>query len=227
MYEEMGVDHVMCMDLHNDSIRGFFSPKIPVENLMPVPVAAAYFNEELGGGNEKITVVASHEGQVTRAAIFRKVLQRLSGKDVEFAFITKNRLRRGETKYTPQVVGKVEGRKCIIVDDLVNTGTTLESNVEKLADLGADSVHAWATHGVFGPTEEYSSGVLRKISNMKNLEYLLISNSVKYEGSLPSKIRQLNVAPLLAEAIARSFHHQSVSEILNLDDTIEERYDSR
>jgi len=229
MYEEMGVDHVMCMDLHNDSIRGFFSPKIPVENLMPVPVAAAYFNEELGGSSsdEKITVVASHEGQVTRAAIFRNVLQRLSGKDIEFAFITKNRQRRGETKYTPQVVGKVEGRKCIIVDDLVNTGTTLESNVQKLADLGADSIHAWATHGVFGPTAKYSGRVLEKIGNMKHLDYLLISNSVKYDGSLPSKIRQLNVAPLLAEAIARSFHNQSVSGILNLDETMEERYDSR
>jgi len=227
VYEEMGVDHVMCMDLHNDSIRGFFSPKTPVENLMPVPVAAAYFNEEFGNnGDEKITVVASHEGQVTRAAIFRNVLKRLSGKDIEFAFITKNRLRRGETKYTPQVVGNVEGRKCIIVDDLVNTGTTLESNVQKLADLGAESIHAWATHGVFGP-DEYSSKVLKKIEGMESLDYLLISNSVKYEGSLPMKIRQLNVAPLLAEAIARSFHNQSVSGILNLDETIEERYDSR
>jgi len=229
MYEEMGVDHVMCMDLHNDSIRGFFSPKVPVENLMPVPVAAAYFNEELGASDkdQKITVVASHEGQVTRAAIFRNVLQRLSGKDIEFAFITKNRQTRGETKYTPQVVGNVEGRKCIIVDDLVNTGGTLESNVQKLADLGADSIHAWATHGVFGPTPKYSSRVFEKIGNMKGLDYLLISNSVKYEGDLPMKIRQLNVAPLLAEAIARSFHNESVSGILNLDESFEGRYDSR
>eukprot|EP00533_Pseudo-nitzschia_delicatissima_P003959 CAMPEP_0116087616 /NCGR_PEP_ID=MMETSP0327-20121206/5454_1 /TAXON_ID=44447 /ORGANISM="Pseudo-nitzschia delicatissima, Strain B596" /LENGTH=447 /DNA_ID=CAMNT_0003578687 /DNA_START=387 /DNA_END=1730 /DNA_ORIENTATION=+ len=226
MYEEMGVDHVMCMDLHNDSIRGFFAPKTPVENLMPVPVAAAYFNEELGSGDEKITVVASHEGQVTRAAIFRSVLKRLSGRDIGFAFITKNRLRRGETKYTPEVVGNVKGRRCIIVDDLINTGTTLESNVEKLAELGAESIHAWATHGVFGPNE-YSSKVLKKIASMEKLDYLLISNSVKHEGSLPMKVRQLNVAPLLAEAIARSFHNQSVSGILNLDETMEERYDSR
>jgi len=228
MYEEMGVDHVMCMDLHNDSIRGFFSPKIPVENLMPVPVAAAYFNEEFGSTEDKITVVASHEGQVTRAAIFQNVLKQLSGKDIELAFITKNRLHRGQTKYTPEVVGNVKGRKCIIVDDLVNTGKTLESNVEKLADLGAHSIHSWATHGVFGPASSAStSGSLDRISNMKHLDYLLISNSVKYEGDLPSKIRQLNIAPLLAEAIARSFHNESVSGILNLDETIQERYDSR
>lgn len=227
MYEEMGVDHVMCLDLHNDSLRGFFSPKIPVENLVPVPVAAAYFNEELvQGSGENITIVASHEGQVSRATIFRNVLQRLSGKDIELAFITKARQRRGEKKYTPQVVGNVKGRKCIIVDDLVNTGTTLESNVEKLAEMGAESIHAWATHGVFGPNETLCKAK-EKIGSMEHLEYLLISNSVKYEGTLPDKIRQLNVAPLLAEAIARSFHHESVSAILSLDEAVQERYDSR
>mmetsp|Transcript_13230 Transcript_13230/g.15149 ORF Transcript_13230/g.15149 Transcript_13230/m.15149 type:complete len:616 (-) Transcript_13230:130-1977(-) len=225
MYEVMGVDHVMCLDLHNDSIRGFFKPSIPVENLMPVPVAAAYFNDEFGDTDSNITVVASHEGQVGRAELFRNVLQRLSGKDIEFAFVTKNRQSRGENKYTPQVVGNVKGRKCIIVDDLVNTGTTLQSNVEKLADLGAESINAWATHGVFGPKKNLSRA-RERIGNMKDLDYLLISNSIMNEGTLPDKIRQLNVAPLLAEAIARSFHNESVSGILNLDKTVVERYDS-
>jgi hypothetical protein len=87
-----------------------------VENLVPVPVAAAYFNEEfvsmkppqdwIPTGEEdyfypEVTVVAAHEGQVERAALFRNVLQRLSGKDVEFAFISKTRQRRGEKKYDP------------------------------------------------------------------------------------------------------------------------------
>lgn len=225
MFQEMGVDHVMCLDLHNDSLRGFFKPSVPVENLISVPVAAAYFNEEFGDSDSNITVVASHEGQVERAAIFRNVLQRLSGKNIEFAFITKNRQKRGETQYTPEVVGKVKGRKVIIVDDIVNTATTLESNVDKLADLGADSIHAWATHGVFGPANLCRAR--ERIGNMKNLDYLLISNSIMNKGPLPDKIRQLNVAPLLAEAIARSFHGQSVSSILNLDqlDQIVERYD--
>jgi ribose-phosphate pyrophosphokinase len=111
MYQEMGVDRVMCLDLHNDSLRGFFPPQVPVEHLMPVPVAAAYFHEELSAlaedtGYPKVTIVASHEGQVARAALFRTVLQRLSGRDIEFAFISKNRQRRGEEKYSPEVVGK-------------------------------------------------------------------------------------------------------------------------
>lgn len=111
MYQEMGVDRLICMDLHNDSLRGFFPPQVPVEHLVPIPVAAAYFNEELrtvakGDGYPKVTVVASHEGQVARAALFRAALQRLSGEDIDFAFISKNRQSRGETKYTPEVVGK-------------------------------------------------------------------------------------------------------------------------
>ena len=77
MLEAMGVDKVMCCDLHNDSLRGFFSPDVPVEHLLPGPVAAAYFQEDLRDklmkDDIKVTVVAAHEGQVARAQHFRKV----------------------------------------------------------------------------------------------------------------------------------------------------------
>jgi ribose-phosphate pyrophosphokinase len=239
MVQEMGVDRLMCLDLHNDSIRGFFAPQVPVEHLVPVPVAAAYFHEELtatySNGSDsdsdpeakeypKVTIVAAHEGQVARATLFRDVLQQLSGSDVEFAFISKNRQRRGEVKYTPEVVGNVEGRHCIIVDDIVNTGTTLESNCEKLSELGASTIHAWATHGVFGPPS--LSNAPERIAEIKDLDYLLISNSVNNDRKLPSKIRVLNVAPLLAEAIARALHNQSISGILKLEKESDvQRYD--
>lgn len=204
---------------------------------MPIPVAAAYFHEELASSNPPegwvpqseddtyypdITVVASHEGQVARATHFRNVLQRLNGgRKVEFAFISKNRQKRGEKHYTPHVVGKIEGRKCIMVDDIVNTGRTLISNVEELHKAGAASIHAWASHGVFGPHSEAPE----RVANIEHLDYLLISNSVPNEVPLPSKIRQLNVAPFLAEAIARALHNQSITEILNLDDERDMRYD--
>jgi len=234
LLEEMGVDRLMCMDLHNDSLRGFFSPSTPVDHLLPIPVAAAYFHEELTSlpppedwkpeseDDEyypNITVVASHEGQVARAAHFRDVLQRLSGKKVEFAFISKNRQKRGEKYYTPHVVGKIEGQRCIMVDDIVNTGKTLISNVDELHKAGAASIHAWASHGVFGPQSP------ERIAEIEHLDYLLISNSVANDTILPPKIRQLNVAPFLAEAIARALHNQSITEILNLEEEKDRRYD--
>ena len=222
---------------------------------MPIPVAAAYFHEEFGmmeppkdwkpedENSEddgtyypKITVVASHEGQVRRATQFRDVLQRLSGNkaSIEFAFISKTRQKRGDGRhYTPEVVGNVKGRKCIIVDDMVNTGTTLRTNVQKLAELEAESIYAWATHGVFGsfqhvkddPEPNANTNAIDIVQSIEELDYLLISNSVMNQDKLPTKVRQLNVAPLLAEAIARALHDQSISGILNLDESMVERYD--
>ena len=206
--------------------------------MLPIPVAAAYFHEEFASvpppedwkpeseDDEyypNITVVASHEGQVARAAHFRDVLQRLSGKKVELAFISKNRQKRGEKHYTPHVVGKIEGQRCIMVDDIVNTGKTLISNVDELHKAGAATIHAWASHGVFGP--KALSNAPERIGEIEHLDYLLISNSVANDSILPSKIRQLNVAPFLAEAIARALHNQSINEILNLDEENDRRYD--
>lgn len=199
---------------------------------MPAPVAAAYFHEELatveaahegdsddGDGSEydypRVTVVAAHEGQVGRATQFRDVLRRLSGEDIELAVLTRSRMEAGAKTYKPQLVGDVRGRKCIIVDDIVNTGTTLVSNVRMLKQEGADSIYAWATHGVFG--QSHCEQTLETIGNLEGLKYLLISNSTTPPRALPLKIRTLNVAPLLAEAIARALHDKSISSILSLE----------
>ncbi len=120
MLETVGVDKVMCLDLHNDSLRGFFSPHVPVEHLMPGSVAAAYFHEELDSmypGDEypNVTVVAAHEGQVYRAKEFRKVLQKLSGKDIDMAFISKVRQFPGQKQYEPYLVGDVTDQTVIVV----------------------------------------------------------------------------------------------------------------
>jgi ribose-phosphate pyrophosphokinase len=239
------------------------------QHLMPAPVAAAYFHEELSSisppeGEEsaddeddyypKVTVVASHEGQVGRATQFRSVLQRLSGQNIELAVLTKqSKMIPGENKLLhlePKLVGNVSGRRCIIIDDIVNTGTTMVSNIEKLKQSGAESIYAWATHGksfykivacsflgfaltqhplfhtgVFGKAE--TNDTPERLQQMEELEYLLVSNSIQTERHLPPKIRLLNVAPLLAEAIARSLHDQSISSILSLEPLESmERYDA-
>lgn len=206
---------------------------------MPAPVAAAYFHEELSSLDPpegvddpdyypRVTVVAAHEGQVARATQFRSVLQRLSGENVEVAVLSRTKMTPGARQYEPNLVGKVRGRKCILVDDIVNTGTTLVSNIQMLKQEGAESIYAWATHGVLHTPEVNDAP--ERLQAMDDLEYLLISNSISNSDNdrpLPPKIRLLNVAPLLAEAIARALHDQSISGILSLEPQQEiERYDA-
>jgi ribose-phosphate pyrophosphokinase len=192
------------------------------KHLVPVPVAAAYFHEEFSSVSYNsdgastypiVTVVASHEGNVDRASLFRSVLQTLSGQEIDLAVLAKSKSNNSPSNQNlPHLVGNVQGRVCIIVDDIISTGTTLVSSIEKLKQCGAKSIYAWATHGVFATSE-----APERLQTEEALEFLLISNSVQSPLKLPSKIRSLNVAPLLAEAIARSLHHQSISGILNMD----------
>lgn len=189
---------------------------------MPAPVAAAYFHEELSGeDNDPITVVASHEGQVFRATQFRAYLQHFSGRPVELAVLSKVRLRPNRKEYDePKLLGSVEGRTCILVDDICNTGSTIISNVGVLNKQGAGKIYAWATHGVFSETAP------DHLSKLEALEYLLISNSVA-TNDLPDKIRVLNVAPLLAEAIARALREKNITGMLQLEPSGDlERYDA-
>jgi ribose-phosphate pyrophosphokinase len=142
-------------------------------------------------------------------------MQKMSGQEVDLAFISKTRLYPGQKNYDPYLVGDVRGRVCILIDDIVNTGTTLKSSVEQLQASGAAKIYAWATHGVFGPLNPETPEM---IQSQEGLEFLLISNSVSSNIMLTPKIRQLNVGPLLAEAIARSLHNESITGILDLDD---------
>lgn len=162
----------------------------------------------------KLTIVAAHENQVFRANGFRNALQKLSGSkdnDIRVALISNTKTRKWDT--SSLLVGDVKGRACIIVDDIINTGGTMRNAIQTVSDAGAESVYAWATHGVLHLPENDAP---EKIQDMDCLKYLLISNSVSNNRDMPEKIRKLSIAPLLAEAIARKFQNSSLSSILTL-----------
>mmetsp|Transcript_3297 Transcript_3297/g.6083 ORF Transcript_3297/g.6083 Transcript_3297/m.6083 type:complete len:534 (-) Transcript_3297:99-1700(-) len=214
MLEVMNVNRVITLDLHNDSIRGFFSPRVPVDHLLPGPIAAAYFNEVLDPSKhpeKQITVVATHEGQVQRATEFRRVLQKLSGVHVNMAFISKSRQLPSQTTYDPILVGDIKGHKCILIDDIISTGSTLTNAINLLKENGADNVYAYATHALFN---DANTNVPDKLQALNALDFLLITNTVSSSKVLPSKIRTLTVAPYIAEAISRSLDDRSITAIL-------------
>jgi len=238
LLEEMGVDSVICVDLHNPLLKGFFSPTVPVDHLSPGPVAAAYFYEELYGiGDDnnskedtkeepKITIVAAHENQVFRANGFRNALQKLSGnEDIRVALVsdTKSLWRTQspnasmpsvhDKSHSTTLVGDVKGRKCIIVDDIINTGGTLRNAIKMVDKSGASGIYAWATHGVLHLP---GNDAPEKIQEMDCLKYLLISNSVAIERELPPKIRKLSIAPLLAESVVKHLHSESIRSMMSV-----------
>jgi len=125
-------------------------------------------------------------------------------------FVSKTRHKPGETTPTQELIGDVTGKTCVIVDDIVATGETLVGNVNLLKRKGAKKVYAFATHGLF--TEK---GLEDKLDG---LEYLLVTNTVYHKKEeLGKKIKQLSVAPLIAEAIARTVAKRSISGILNVE----------
>jgi len=239
LLEEMGVDSLICVDLHNPLLKGFFSPTVPVDHILPGPVAAAYFYEELYGiGDDddskekepkeapKITIVAAHENQVFRANGFRNALQKLSGnEDIRVALVsdTKSLWRTQspnasmpsvhDKSHSTTLVGDVEGRRCIIVDDIINTGGTLRNAIKMVDKSGASEIYAWATHGVLHLP---GNDAPEKIQEMDCLKYLLISNSVAVERELPPKIRKLSIAPLLAESVAKHLHSESIQSMMSV-----------
>lgn len=229
MLEAMGVDRIITVDLHSGQIQGFFSPNVPVDHLTPMGVAAAYLAEmvtedmkTVGGSHEppsKIVVVAPQEGQVGRANAFRSRMERyVDAIPVSLAFIARSSTKKSdeEEEVHKHCIGDVKGALCIIVDDLVDTGGTLDNAVRLLTSAGARKIVAFATHGRF------SGGGEERVAEIPGLERLVICNTLPHrtpEGEIkdrPStdRIRELSVAPLLAEAIYRVHKSMPFAELL-------------
>ena len=207
LLEAMGVDRVIAVDLHCGQIQGFFGPRVPVDNLDGGVVGVAYFGEH---DLVNPVVVSPDAGGVARAKKFREWLTKNHGiKNVGLAMIIKQRVKANEIDRM-DLVGNVEGSDCIIVDDMIDTAGTLCKAAQHLADHGARNVYAFASHGLFnGPANE-------RIEASELKEVIVVNTTPLPENCKNnSKIKQLDIAPLLAEAIKNIHTKKSVSQLFN------------
>jgi ribose-phosphate pyrophosphokinase len=185
------------MDLHAAQIQGFFD--IPVDNLFAAPLFARDIQERYQG--REIMVVSPDVGGVVRA---RAIAARLNA---DLAIIDKRRPRAGVSEVM-NVIGEVQGRDCILVDDIVDSGGTLCNAAEALLKNGATSASVYVTHGVF------SGGAVARIG-ASPIETMTVTDSIAATEAVrvSRNIRQLTIAPLLAEAMRRISEESSVSTL--------------
>jgi ribose-phosphate pyrophosphokinase len=191
-----GADRVLCMDLHAGQIQGFFN--IPVDNLFAAPVVLRYIEENYG---DDLVIVSPDAGGVERARAHAKRL------NVGLAIIDKRREAPNESAVM-NIIGEVEEKTTIIVDDIVDTGGTLTKGAAALADAGAKRVYAACTHPVL-------SGPAIKLIEESRLEELLVTNTIplREDGASCPKIKPVSIAKLLSEAIKRIHAETSVSSL--------------
>jgi len=197
LIETAGAHRVITMDLHATQIQGFFD--IPVDHLLGVPILGKYFADK---GLEDIVVVSPDHGGVTRA---RKLAERL---EAPIAIIDKRRPEPNVAEVM-NIVGNIEGKTAIIIDDIIDTAGTITLAANALVEAGARDVYACCTHPVL------SGPAIERIANSKIRE-LVVTNTIP----LPSekridKIKILSVAPIIGEAIIRVHEELSVSKLFD------------
>ena len=199
MVEASGIDRILTVDLHADQIQGFFD--IPIDNIYAQPVL---LDDIMSKNYEDIVVVSPDVGGVVRARAAAKKLN-----DADLAIIDKRRPAPNMVKVM-NVIGDVEGKTCILIDDMVDTAGTLCQAANILKERGAKKVVAYATHAVL-------SG--NAISNIKNseLDELVTTNTIPLSADAAkcNKIRQLSIAPIMAEVIKRISEEQSIINIFS------------
>jgi ribose-phosphate pyrophosphokinase len=195
-----GASRVLTVDLHAGQIQGFFD--IPTDNLFASPVIAADIQARFQ--TEKLTMVSPDVGGVVRA---RGLAKRLD--NAPLAIVDKRRERAGESEVM-NIIGDVEGRTCILIDDIVDSAGTLCNAAAALKQQGANDVYAYCTHGVL------SGAALARVA-ASELSELVVTDSICTGEADPSdgKLRRLTIAPLLAEAMRRIADESSVSSLFD------------
>ncbi len=197
MMVAVGVDRVLTVDLHAEQIQGFF--QCPVDNVYGSPVLIA---DILASKYDNLMVVSPDIGGVVRARAVAKQLD-----DADLAIIDKRRPKANEAQVM-NLIGEVENRTCLLVDDMVDTAGTLCQAANALKDRGAARVVAYCTHAVL------SGKALDNLSNSK-LDELVVTDTIPLseEARALSKIRQLTISDLLAESMRRVANEESISAL--------------
>jgi ribose-phosphate pyrophosphokinase len=197
LLETAGATRVIAVDLHATQIQGFFD--IPVDQLLGVPILANYFAEKK---LDDIVIVSPDHGGVTRA---RKMADRLKA---PIAIIDKRRPRPNVSEVM-NIVGNIEGKTAILIDDIIDTAGTITLAANALVENGAKEVYACCTHPVL------SGPAMDRIQNSKIKELVVTNTIVLPEEKKIEKVTQLSVAPLLGEAIIRVHEQLSVSKLFD------------
>ncbi len=197
---EAGADRVLTMDLHALQIQGFFD--IPVDNLFGAPLFASHYLRRFGYGAENMVVVSPDVGSVARARTFAMKM------GLGLAIVDKRREKANHSEVM-NLIGDVEGKDCILLDDLVDTAGSLCGAARAAIEVGgAKSVYACATHGVL------SKPAIERLEQSP-IQELLLLDTIPYPTDQPAceKVKYLSVAPVFAEAITRIYEEVSISSL--------------
>lgn len=198
MLQNSGVTRIVALDLHAAQIQGFFD--IPVDHLMGAPLLADYFINE--GVAANAVVVSPDHGGVTRARALAEFLK------APIAIIDKRRPRPNVAKIM-NIIGDVKGKKCIMIDDMIDTAGTISKGAQALMDAGAEEVYASATHAVL------SGPAIERLDNSP-LKQVVVTDSIQLPDEKQiDKIVQVSVATLIGAAIKRINENRPVSPLFN------------
>lgn len=202
---EAGADRVLTLDLHAGQIQGFFD--IPTDNLYAIPILARDVKENYDLKN--VMVVSPDVGGVVRARALAKQL------NCDLAIIDKRRPKANVSEVM-NVIGEIDGRNCVIMDDMIDTAGTLVKAAEVLKERGAKSVYAYCTHPIF------SGPAIERLSKGTALDEVVVTNTIPLSDAAVAcgKIRQLSVAPLIAETIQRIAKGESVMSLFSDQDNL-------
>ena len=196
-----GVDRVLTMDLHANQIQGFFD--IPVDNLFGNPIFVDYYAKKFGSVCEDMVVVSPDVGSVARARTFAQKLH------MNLAIVDKRRQKANQCEVM-NVIGDVEGKDCILFDDMVDTAGSLCNAAKAIVEVGgAKNVYACASHGVL------SGPALERVTDSYIKELALLNTIPVEMGAGCEKIKYLSVAPMFAEAIERIYQEISIAKLFN------------